>query len=82
MGVIDDVAGTAALALEKAMEVAGAAPGAEIAVRRQLPWMVSPSAAGCSCCSCFDHVLAVSVAYFSLRPLRKASLSTAAPTSG
>jgi isomerase DpgB len=36
MGVIDDVAGNAALALEKAMEVAGAAPGAELAIRRQL----------------------------------------------
>jgi isomerase DpgB len=39
MGVIDDVAGNAALALEKAMEVAGAtgtAPGAEVAIRRQL----------------------------------------------
>jgi isomerase DpgB len=36
MGVIDDVAGNAALALEKAMEVAGAVPGAELAIRRQL----------------------------------------------
>jgi isomerase DpgB len=36
MGLIDDVAGNAALALEKAMEVAGAAPGAELAIRRQL----------------------------------------------
>jgi len=36
MGVIDDVAGNAGLALEKAMEVAGAAPGAELAIRRQL----------------------------------------------
>jgi isomerase DpgB len=36
MGVIDDVAGNATLALEKAMEVAGAAPSAELAIRRQL----------------------------------------------
>lgn len=36
MGVIDDVAGNAALALEKAMEVAGAASGTELAIRRQL----------------------------------------------
>jgi len=36
MGVIDDLAGDAALALEKAMDVAGAAPGAELAIRRQL----------------------------------------------
>jgi isomerase DpgB len=36
MGVIDDVAANAALALDKAMEVAGAAPGAELAIRRQL----------------------------------------------
>jgi isomerase DpgB len=36
MGIIDDVAGNAALVLEKAMEVAGAAPGAEFAIRRQL----------------------------------------------
>lgn len=36
MGVIDDVAGNAALALERAMEVAGAVPGAELAIRRQL----------------------------------------------
>jgi isomerase DpgB len=36
MGVIDDVAGNATLALEKALEVAGAAPGAELAIRRQL----------------------------------------------
>jgi isomerase DpgB len=38
-GVIDDVASDAALALGKAMEVAGmasAAPGAELAIRRQL----------------------------------------------
>jgi isomerase DpgB len=36
MCVIDDVAGNAALALEKAMEVAGEVPGAELAIRRQL----------------------------------------------
>lgn len=36
MGVVDDVAGDAALALEKAIEVAGAGPGAELAIRRQL----------------------------------------------
>ena len=36
MGVIDDVAGDAGLALEKAMDVAGAARGAELAIRRQL----------------------------------------------
>jgi isomerase DpgB len=36
MGVIDDVAGNAALALEKAMEMVGAASGAELAIRRQL----------------------------------------------
>ena len=36
MGIIDDVAGNAALVLEKAMEVASAAPGAEFAIRRQL----------------------------------------------
>jgi isomerase DpgB len=36
MGVIDDVADSAALALEKAAEVAGAIPGAELAIRRQL----------------------------------------------
>lgn len=39
MGVVDDVAGDAALALDRAMEVAqtaGAAPGAEFAIRRQL----------------------------------------------
>jgi isomerase DpgB len=36
IGLIDDVAGNAALALEKAAEVAGAAPGAELAIRRQL----------------------------------------------
>ena len=36
MGVVDDVAGNLALALEKAMEVTGAAPGAEVATRRQL----------------------------------------------
>ncbi len=35
-GIIDDVAGNAALVLQKAMEVAGAAPGAELAIRRQL----------------------------------------------
>jgi isomerase DpgB len=36
MGVIDDVAANAALALEKAIEVAGAATGAGLAIRRQL----------------------------------------------
>jgi isomerase DpgB len=36
MGVIDDTAANAALAVEKAMEVTGAAPGAELAIRRQL----------------------------------------------
>jgi isomerase DpgB len=36
MGIIDDVAGDGALALEQAMQVAGAAPGAELAIRRQL----------------------------------------------
>lgn len=36
MGLIDDVADNAALALEKAMEVTGAAPGTELAIRRQL----------------------------------------------
>jgi isomerase DpgB len=36
MGIIDDVAGNEALALEKAIEVAGAAAGAELAIRRQL----------------------------------------------
>jgi len=36
MGVIDDVAGNAALALEKAIEVTGEVPGAELAIRRQL----------------------------------------------
>ncbi len=36
MGVIDDVAANATLALEKALEVAGAVPGAELAIRRQL----------------------------------------------
>lgn len=36
MGVIDDVASDTALALEKAIEVAGASPGAELAIRRQL----------------------------------------------
>jgi len=39
MGLIDDVADDAALALEKGIEVAGAAgaaPGAELAIRRQL----------------------------------------------
>lgn len=36
MGVIDDVAGNVALALEMAMEVVGAVPGAELAIRRQL----------------------------------------------
>jgi isomerase DpgB len=36
MGIVDDVAGDAALALEKAIEVAGTAPGAELAIRRQL----------------------------------------------
>lgn len=36
MGVIDDVAGSAALALEKAMAMASAGAGAELAIRRQL----------------------------------------------
>lgn len=36
MGLINDVAGSAVLALEQAMEVTGAAPGAEFAIRRQL----------------------------------------------
>jgi isomerase DpgB len=36
MGIVDDVAVDGALALEQAMEVAGAAPGAELAIRRQL----------------------------------------------
>jgi isomerase DpgB len=36
MGIIDDVAASPALALQKAMAVAGAAPGAEVAIRRQL----------------------------------------------
>jgi isomerase DpgB len=36
MGVVDDVAGNAVLALDKAIEMAGTAPGAELAVRRQL----------------------------------------------
>jgi isomerase DpgB len=36
MGLIDDVAANAALALEKAREVAGTALGAELAIRRQL----------------------------------------------
>lgn len=36
MGIIDDVAGDAALALEKAMEAAAAVAGAELAIRRQL----------------------------------------------
>lgn len=35
-GVIDEVAGTAALAFERAVELAGAVPGAEFAIRRQL----------------------------------------------
>jgi isomerase DpgB len=36
MGVVDDVTGSAVLALDKAIEMAGTAPGAELAVRRQL----------------------------------------------
>jgi isomerase DpgB len=36
MGIIDDVASDAALALPNAMEAAGAVPGAELAIRRQL----------------------------------------------
>jgi isomerase DpgB len=36
MGIIDDVAANAALALEEVMVVARAAPGAEFAIRRQL----------------------------------------------
>jgi isomerase DpgB len=36
MGIIDDVAANAALALEEAIAVARAAPGAELAIRRQL----------------------------------------------
>lgn len=36
MGAVDDVAGNAVLALDKAIEMAGTAPGAELAVRRQL----------------------------------------------
>jgi isomerase DpgB len=36
MGIIDDVAANAALALEEAIVVARAAPGAELAIRRQL----------------------------------------------
>lgn len=36
MGIIDDVAGDVALALEKSMEAARAVPGAELAIRRQL----------------------------------------------
>lgn len=36
MGVVDDVAGNAVLALDKAIKMAGTAPGAELAVRRQL----------------------------------------------
>ncbi len=36
MGVIDDVAGNPALALEQAMEMVGVAPGSELAIRRQL----------------------------------------------
>jgi isomerase DpgB len=36
IGVIDEVAGNATIAIEKAMEVAAAAQGAELAIRRQL----------------------------------------------
>jgi isomerase DpgB len=36
MGLIDELAGNAALALEKALEVVGAVLGAELAIRRQL----------------------------------------------
>jgi isomerase DpgB len=36
IGVIDEVVGNATLAIKKAMEVAAAAPGAELAIRRQL----------------------------------------------
>jgi isomerase DpgB len=36
MGIIDDVAANASLALEEAIVVARAAPGAELAIRRQL----------------------------------------------
>lgn len=36
IGLIDEVAGNAAMAIEKAMEVAAAATGAELAIRRQL----------------------------------------------
>ena len=36
IGVIDEVTANATLALEKAMEVAGAARGTELAIRRQL----------------------------------------------
>jgi isomerase DpgB len=36
LGVIDDVAPDAVLALEEAMKMASEAPGAEIAIRRQL----------------------------------------------
>jgi isomerase DpgB len=36
MGIIDDVAANAALALDEALEVASTAPGAELAIRRQL----------------------------------------------
>lgn len=36
MGIIDEAAGDTALALEKAMAAAGALPGAELAIRRQL----------------------------------------------
>jgi isomerase DpgB len=36
MGIIDDTAGDGELALEKAMQAAGALPGAELAIRRQL----------------------------------------------
>lgn len=36
MGVIDDVADNVTISLEKAVEMAAAAPGAELAIRRQL----------------------------------------------